>query len=35
LVDRATQERWSNAVIAALRLAHPHVLPELALERGR
>jgi hypothetical protein len=26
-VDRATQERWSNAVIAALRLAHPEVLP--------
>lgn len=26
-VDRATQERWSAAVIAALRLAHPNVLP--------
>jgi hypothetical protein len=25
-VDRATQERWSAAVIAALRLAHPDVL---------
>ena len=25
-VHRATQERWSNAVIAALRLAHPDVL---------
>jgi hypothetical protein len=24
--DRATQERWSNAVIEALRLAHPDVL---------
>ena len=26
-VDRATQERWSNAAVAALRLAHPEVLP--------
>ena len=25
-VDRATQERWSNAVIEALRLAHPEAL---------
>jgi hypothetical protein len=25
--DRATQERWSGAVTAALRLAHPDVLP--------
>jgi hypothetical protein len=32
-VDRATQERWSVAVIAALRLARPEALPELALER--
>lgn len=26
-VDRSTGERWSNAVIAALRLAHPEALP--------
>jgi len=25
-VDRATQERWSGAVIAALRAAHPEAL---------
>jgi hypothetical protein len=25
-VDRATQERWSGAVIEALRLAHPEAL---------
>jgi hypothetical protein len=33
-VDRATQSRWSDAVIAALRQAHPEVLPELAPERA-
>jgi hypothetical protein len=25
-IDRATQERWSSAVIEALRLAHPEAL---------